>query len=380
MTAYYNEIDAYTAQWLRNLIAADLIAPGEVDERSIENVNPADLVGFTQAHFFAGIGIWSAALRQAGWPDDKSVWTGSAPCQGVSIAGKGAGFADERHLWPHWFHLIQECGPPIVFGEQVASPLGRAWLDLVSSDMEGVGFAFGASDLCSAGVGAPNIRQRIFFVADGDRERLHGEQVLHQPGGKDSQASRGRGAGGLAYSESEFSQGRKPKQGRGREEPPGGPGISSELDHASQAGLSAREQETRLGEGWRKEGGAAEQPSRPPVRVADRESVGRGRGPGNQEGGVSHREAPEREESIDGTDGGGEILIHGHDNPGPVNGFWADSDWLLCTDGKFRPVMPGTFPLSPGHPTRVGQLRAYGNAINPEIAAEFIGAYMDVAP
>ncbi len=58
-SAYYNEIDPFAAQWLRNLIAAGHIAPGEVDERSIEDVTPDDLRGFTQCHFFAGIGIWS---------------------------------------------------------------------------------------------------------------------------------------------------------------------------------------------------------------------------------------------------------------------------------------------------------------------------------
>ncbi|MFC2858988.1 hypothetical protein [Citrobacter farmeri] len=51
--AYYNEIDPFAAQWLRNLIAGGHIAPGEVDERSIEDVIPDDLRGFTQCHFFA---------------------------------------------------------------------------------------------------------------------------------------------------------------------------------------------------------------------------------------------------------------------------------------------------------------------------------------
>lgn len=66
MAAYYNEIDPYAAQWLRNLIAAGHVAPGEVDERSILDVSPDDLAGFTQCHFFAGIGVWSRALRQGG--------------------------------------------------------------------------------------------------------------------------------------------------------------------------------------------------------------------------------------------------------------------------------------------------------------------------
>lgn len=54
MTAYYNEIDPYAAQWLRNLIADGHIAAGDVDERDIRDVKPEDLRGYTQCHFFAG--------------------------------------------------------------------------------------------------------------------------------------------------------------------------------------------------------------------------------------------------------------------------------------------------------------------------------------
>src|ERR1700686_5637258 len=118
MTAYYNEIDPYAAQWLRNLIAAGHIAPGDVDERSILDVRGDDLRSYTQCHFFAGIGGWSYALRLAGWPDDRPVWTGSCPCQPFSALGHRRGFAAPRHLWPEQYRLLQICRPSTLFGEQ----------------------------------------------------------------------------------------------------------------------------------------------------------------------------------------------------------------------------------------------------------------------
>jgi len=67
MPAYYNEIDPYAAKWLRALIAGGLIPKGDVDERSILDVRAADLAGYDQCHFFAGIGGWPYALALAGW-------------------------------------------------------------------------------------------------------------------------------------------------------------------------------------------------------------------------------------------------------------------------------------------------------------------------
>lgn len=193
--AYYNEHDPYAAEWLRNLIAAGHIAPGDVDERSIEDVLPADLAGYNQCHFFAGIGIWSGALRAAGWPDNRPVWTGSCPCQPFSGAGKGGGFSDERHLWPAWFHLIEQRRPPIVFGEQVASTDGLAWLDLVQADLEGTGYACGAVDLCAAGFGAPHIRQRLYWVAYADGRQLAGQSILRGVERDGQNARRPEGSG-----------------------------------------------------------------------------------------------------------------------------------------------------------------------------------------
>lgn len=166
MTAYYNEHDANAARWLRVLIERGHIAPGVVDERSIVDVRPDDLRGYTQCHFFVGIGGWSHALRLAGWGDDRPVWTGSCPCQPFSVAGEQRGSADERHLWPAFFRLIRECRPATLFGEQVAGSAGLAWLDHVCADLEDDGYAVAAADMCAAGVGAPHIRSRLWFVAE----------------------------------------------------------------------------------------------------------------------------------------------------------------------------------------------------------------------
>jgi DNA (cytosine-5)-methyltransferase 1 len=192
--AYYNECDPYAAQWIRNLINAGHVAPGVVDERSIEDVCPIDVADFVQCHWFAGIAVWSYALRLAGWPDDRPVWTGSCPCQPFSAAGKGHGFADERHLWPAWFHLIRECRPGVVFGEQVASRDGLGWLDLVQADLEGADYASGAVDICAAGVGAFIRRPRIFIVADTNGYAFSPEQ--NQPSRAWQQAPRWNHVGG----------------------------------------------------------------------------------------------------------------------------------------------------------------------------------------
>lgn len=165
MTAYYNENNPFAADWLETLISLGVIAAGEVDRRSIEDVQSDDLAGFTQCHFFAGIGGWSYACRLAGWPDDKPVWTASLPCQPFSVAGKGRGKDDERHLFPAFASLARERRPSIVFGEQVASKAGRAWFRSVRNEMEGMGYGAAAADLCASGVGAPHPRQRLYWLA-----------------------------------------------------------------------------------------------------------------------------------------------------------------------------------------------------------------------
>ena len=163
--AYYNEIDPFAAQWLKNLIKGGLIPNGEVDERSIIDVKPDDVKGFTQVHFFAGIGGWAYATKLARWPTDKPIWTGSCPCQPFSVAGNQKGQKDERHLWPTLFSLIEACRPDVVMGEQVAAAVGKSWLDGVFTDLEGISYSAGATVIPACAVNAPHRRDRLWFVA-----------------------------------------------------------------------------------------------------------------------------------------------------------------------------------------------------------------------
>lgn len=372
MTAYYNENDPKAAAWLRELIKAGHVAPGDVDERSIEDVAPGDLVGYRQCHFFAGIGVWSYALRAAGWPDDRPVWTGSCPCQPFSVAGDKRAFSDERHLWPPFFRLIRERRPSVVFGEQVASKDALDWLDHVSADVEREGYAIGALDLCAAGFGAPHIRQRLFWVAHAHEGRggRHAGAVPCEEGrasGSVRGIADGAQLGGAARGVGNVF-GSRPE------------GLAGHGDHGDEPG--------RVG---------ADAPGPAPAAGSDgrlADADGGLEGDGDLQRGGQHGQRAE-----DGCAGGldtarggcgvvGDAALAGRGGhpdgadqdhrAGPTNGFWRAADWLHCTDGKWRPVEPGTFPMASGIAGRVGRLRGYGNAINAEVAREFIAAYSEI--
>lgn len=338
MTAYYNEIDSHAAQWIKNLISAGLVPAGDVDNRDVRDVRPADIAGYSQCHFFAGVAVWAAALRDAGWPDNKPVWTGSCPCQPFSAAGSRAGFSDERHLWPAWHHLIKVARPPIILGEQVASKNGYAWLDLVQADLEALDYACGPIVLPAAGFGAPHGRHRIWYVADANGGHAGAERK--QRSGEQRQQPQDCGAGDVA----DTAHG----DGRRRE---CGTQAGTWPDAERRRGLASR--------------GAA--------------------GELAHTGGGQLSESVGRSEERDGVG-----PARKNDPNAPTNGFWFDADWINCSDEKWRAVEPGSFPLVDGADFRVGSrstfegksrsgmLRGYGNAIVRQVAAEFVSAYMEI--
>ena len=368
MSAYYNEIEPFAAQWLRNLISKGLIADGEVDERSIADVKPDDLIGFTQCHFFAGIGVWSYALRCAGWSDDRPVWTGSCPCQPFSSAGKGKGFDDERHLFPHFHWLISQCRPELVFGEQVANKAGESWFDIVQVDLAGEGYTAGLVVFPACGVGAPHQRKRLYWVAENQlaHAELHGHLA----------AEDGRGVGAQQEERRMFES----SGARDAGDVANGEIVRREQGRADSGGV--RGGDSAKGRGGRTECGE-------PHDVAHSGVTGlQGRG--------SRGESTER-----GASAGHSRQSSPDSDAGPTNGLWRDADWLYCRDGKWRATQSTDERLADGiadslgycrirdryslNPliekgaNRVGRLKGYGNAIVAEQAQAFIAAYMEVS-
>jgi DNA (cytosine-5)-methyltransferase 1 len=384
---YYNEWDKPTAAWLQELINQGMIPNGHIDTRSIADVQPGDLDGYTQCHFFAGVAGWCLALQLAGWPPDRPVWTGSCPCQPFSAAGKRKGQDDERHVWPEFFRLIRECGPNAVFGEQVEGAVGHGWLDGVFADLEGEGYTCGAAVLGAHSAGAPHMRQRLYWVADGAgqrNKRIGGEccgeaqKTARSWRHKDWQLDElvaGGSDGCVADSTRLTATGRA-----------GGVSdtecVRCECQSVrpcatTQHSMDAQEESflttSAHGSGFRG------------LSNTNERAVIRG---GECEFGATRQQVAQQ--------GNGSHPSNHPDHRNEVGSYWSEFDILNFLDGKARRIEPGTFPLVDGLPrgvvpscdisesyaqatseARVMRLKGYGNAIVPAVAAEFISAFME---
>lgn len=355
--AYYNEFDPAAAHILRQQIADGVIAPGDVDTRSIKEVSADDLSAYTQCHFFAGGGLWSVAARLAGWPDDRPLWTGSCPCQPFSAAGKGGGTDDPRHLWPDFHRLIRARRPVVVMGEQVAGAAGYGWFDGVRSDLEIEGYASRATDFPACSVDAPHQRNRLYWVAV-----EHAESIGRREGRAEHElrsgrpASPGADASGVTQGDA-FGSGLEGQRGHGygggRPEQ-GGPVAAAdgaECVLSSDAALTLVQGQPSAGH---------ESDHRADAGLhADANCGGRARWEESAERGSVIGASAERHLLRNGT-------------------YWSDAEWLVCHDGKARRAKPGIRFLVDGLPGRVDLWRVGGNAIVPEAAAEVIRAFIDV--
>jgi DNA (cytosine-5)-methyltransferase 1 len=362
---YYNEIDKKAAQWLRELIKDGLIPDGEVDERSIEDVKPEEVKGFEQCHFFAGIGGWAEALRLAGW-GGRRIWTGSCPCQSFSNAGKKKGQNDKRHLWPSFFRLIRECRPPVVTGEQVEAAIKYGWIDGVRSDLEKEGYSCGFCVLGAHCVGAPHIRQRIYWGAY-DQRLGHAGCPSHELGSGPREAH-----GPLGEAEGEAWERERGGHASGRAEP-----TCGRVAHA----------------GRPDDGGSSDSHNEP---RAGAPSVSRGAG---APGGVGDSEGVDQQR--DTVPSPGEYR-EGEQAGGPGGDVFWESVWHPCRDGKTRRIPASvaseplfhrmadgllcrldemrpesSFPVCAKVEGRVLLLKGYGNAIVPQVASEFVVAFKE---
>lgn len=390
---FLNDNDPFCAEWIRNLITAGHIASGVVDERSIKNIKAADLVGYRQCHFFCGVAGWPQAFRLAGIEHIGGIWSASLPCQPFSVAGKRGGSKDDRHLWPVFRDLVEECRPAAIIGEQVASKDGREWFAGVRAELEALEYVVGGADICSPCVGAPHIRQRLFWgaarLADLDRNRCaeHVGEPRERSAQEDHTAER---EGTDRVADSQDSDGRSGERG-------------TEIGQRTSSGRwirpAGRGADSRLGN---------------PTGFDELRDVKRGAGSGNVETGGSGSDGRLGHSFSAGLEGHtGDVAARtepgrvGSPETGSIatSGPWSDSVAIWCLDGKYRRVGSRVQPLAAGIPravgplfagmgpmgrdpkadrktgriakqNRIGRLKGYGNSIVPELAAEFIVAFL----
>lgn len=188
-------------------------------------------MSFTHASLFSGIGGFDLAAEWVGWKNvfhceinefcaqilkyhfpnayhyedikttDFTKWrgkinvlSGGFPCQPFSLAGRRKGAEDDRYLWPQMLRAIQEIKPDWVVGDNVAGiitmvqpgkavELGRSAtlfgedykdeeiqqqyvIETVCQDLEHSGYSIQPILIPACAIGAPHRRDRVWFIAN----------------------------------------------------------------------------------------------------------------------------------------------------------------------------------------------------------------------
>ena len=361
---YYNEIEPFACHWLEHLMADGFIAEGHIDNRSIRDIQPEELEGYTQCHFFAGIGVWSYALRQAGWSDDRPIWTGSCPCQPFSQAGLHKGDKDDRHLWPEFHRLIKECRPSAIIGEQVSGKGGFQFFDLLQTNLEAENYSATAVDLGAHSAGTTHSqgfhkRQRLYWVA---------ENLGHS-------AEIGRGRWAKECRDHKWESGESVKGDGNAIRNQSGRRVETvsmaNANSVRQESLKENDdRQTKMDESKRPTAhlthdvGCSDS-----VSMADTHSQ---RSQGSRVVSQDHRHTEGRTEEVGF--GATDSEHCGSDNQ---NDSGWNYDLIWCRDQKWRPVECGTYPMADATPNRIHILKAVGNAIPADTAKIFIESYME---
>lgn len=145
------------------------------------------------------------------WRGKIDVLSGGFPCQPFSLAGQRKGADDNRYLWPEMLRVIREIRPTWVVGENVAGILtmvqpgaevevgGQASLfgedyrkrvlhrqeyviETICRDLECEGYAVKPLLIPACAVGAPHRRDRIWFIAHRTNAGVEAMQFTGQNG------------------------------------------------------------------------------------------------------------------------------------------------------------------------------------------------------
>lgn len=170
-------------------------AVGHVERNSFA---AATLVARMEDQALAAAPVWDDLKTFDGrpWRGRVHIVTAGYPCQPFSLAGHRRGEDDPRHLWPDVARIVHECAPEWCFFENVPGHLTLGF-DVVTRELQGMGYRVAACVLSAAEVGASHIRERMFILAHSDlqgqrQSRLHradpgkgaGVPQRPQPGGK----------------------------------------------------------------------------------------------------------------------------------------------------------------------------------------------------
>lgn len=139
------------------------------------------------------------------WRGKVEVLTGGFPCQPFSYAGKRRGADDDRYLWPYMFKAIDQIRPTWIVAENVAgittmveqgevSEMGGQasifeevdgfhryrlaetfTLQRICDDLEGHGYTVQPVLIPACAVGAPHRRDRVFIIANSNERQVRSE-------------------------------------------------------------------------------------------------------------------------------------------------------------------------------------------------------------